>query len=87
MLLDTDKERQAILGIQGEAQPLAKLQGLQLPAQNPYTSVQPLVPRRDQALQEEQNRHNSNEQLRRPFGTQANPVGPWIQTKMELSRI
>ncbi|XP_027488787.1 alpha-actinin-4-like, partial [Corapipo altera] len=45
--------------------------------------VQQLVPKRDQALQEEQNRQNSNEHLRRQFGSQANRVGPWIQTKME----
>ncbi|TRZ05169.1 hypothetical protein HGM15179_021938, partial [Zosterops borbonicus] len=42
-LPDMDKERQAILGIQGEAQLLAKLHGLQLPAQNPYTSVTPHI--------------------------------------------
>ncbi|XP_071274931.1 alpha-actinin-4 isoform X7 [Agelaius tricolor] len=92
---DADREREAILGIQGEAQRLAELQGLQLPGSNPYTSVtaqvinskwervQQLVPKRDQALQEEQNRQNSNEHLRRQFGNQANRVGPWIQTKME----
>ncbi|KAM3656346.1 alpha-actinin-4 isoform X1 [Ammospiza caudacuta] len=92
---DADREREAILGIQGEAQRLAELHGLQLPAGNPYTSVtaqvinskwervQQLVPKRDQALQEEQNRQNSNEHLRRQFGSQANRVGPWIQTKME----
>ncbi|NWZ99836.1 ACTN4 protein, partial [Nesospiza acunhae] len=92
---DADREREAILGIQGEAQRLAELHGLQLPASNPYTSVtaqvinskwervQQLVPKRDQALQEEQNRQNSNEHLRRQFGNQANRVGPWIQTKME----
>ncbi|XP_005534433.1 PREDICTED: alpha-actinin-4-like, partial [Pseudopodoces humilis] len=45
--------------------------------------VQQLVPKRDQALQEEQSRQNSNEHLRRQFGSQANRVGPWIQTKME----
>ncbi|KAM7004027.1 alpha-actinin-4 isoform 1-T1 [Passerculus sandwichensis] len=92
---DADREREAILGIQAEAQRLAELHGLQLPAGNPYTSVtaqvinskwervQQLVPKRDQALQEEQNRQNSNEHLRRQFGSQANRVGPWIQTKME----
>ncbi|KAM4879790.1 alpha-actinin-4 isoform 2-T2 [Sylvia borin] len=94
-LPDADKEREAILGIQREAQRLAELHGLQLPSGNPYTSVTPqlinskwervqqLVPKRDQALQEEQNRQNSNEHLRRQFGSQANRVGPWIQTKME----
>ncbi|XP_017695517.1 PREDICTED: alpha-actinin-4-like, partial [Lepidothrix coronata] len=94
-LPEADKEREAILGIQREAQRIAELHGIQLPAGNPYTSVTPqlinskwervqqLVPKRDQALQEEQNRQNSNEHLRRQFGSQANRVGPWIQTKME----
>ncbi|XP_037989406.1 alpha-actinin-4 isoform X4 [Motacilla alba alba] len=94
-LPDADKEREAILGIQREAQRIADLHGIQLPASNPYTSVTPqiinskwervqqLVPKRDQALQEEQSRQNSNEHLRRQFGSQANRVGPWIQTKME----
>lgn len=50
----------------------------------PGSQVQQLVPKRDQALQEEQNRQNSNEHLRRQFGSQANRVGPWIQTKMEV---
>ncbi|XP_062368501.1 alpha-actinin-4 isoform X1 [Cinclus cinclus] len=94
-LPDADREREAILGIEREARRLAELHGLQGPATNPYTSVtaqvidckwervQQLVPKRDQALQEEQNRQNSNEHLRRQFGSQANRVGPWIQTKME----
>ncbi|NXQ06630.1 ACTN4 protein, partial [Vidua macroura] len=94
-LPDADKEREAILGIQREAQRIADLHGIQLPGNNPYTSVTPqiinskwervqqLVPKRDQALQEEQSRQNSNEHLRRQFGSQANRVGPWIQTKME----
>ncbi|OWK49422.1 Alpha-actinin-4, partial [Lonchura striata] len=38
-LPDADKEREAILGIQREAQRLAELHGIQLPASNPYTSV------------------------------------------------
>ncbi|XP_051631849.1 alpha-actinin-4 isoform X1 [Manacus candei] len=94
-LPEADREREAILGIQREAQRIAELHGIQLPAGNPYTSVTPqlinakwervqqLVPKRDQALQEEQSRQNSNEHLRRQFGSQANRVGPWIQTKME----
>ncbi|NWU17705.1 ACTN4 protein, partial [Cephalopterus ornatus] len=94
-LPEADREREAILGIQREAQRIAELHGIQLPGSNPYTSVTPqlinskwervqqLVPKRDQALQEEQNRQNSNEHLRRQFGSQANRVGPWIQTKME----
>ncbi|KAM5237295.1 alpha-actinin-4 isoform 1-T1 [Ctenodactylus gundi] len=45
--------------------------------------VQQLVPKRDHALLEEQSKQQSNEHLRRQFASQANVVGPWIQTKME----
>uniref|UniRef100_G3VWC7 Actinin alpha 4 n=1 Tax=Sarcophilus harrisii TaxID=9305 RepID=G3VWC7_SARHA len=45
--------------------------------------VQQLVPKRDDALLEEQSKQQSNERLRRQFASQANIVGPWIQTKME----
>lgn len=45
--------------------------------------VQQLVPKRDHALLEEQSKQQSNEHLRRQFASQANMVGPWIQTKME----
>ncbi|XP_068848127.1 alpha-actinin-4 isoform X10 [Capricornis sumatraensis] len=45
--------------------------------------VQQLVPKRDHALLEEQSKQQSNEHLRRQFASQANIVGPWIQTKME----
>lgn len=47
--------------------------------------VQQLVPKRDHALLEEQSKQQSNEHLRRQFASQANVVGPWIQTKMEVS--
>ncbi|NWT07279.1 ACTN4 protein, partial [Mionectes macconnelli] len=40
-LPEADKEREAILGIQREAQRIAELHGIQLPAGNPYTSVTP----------------------------------------------
>lgn len=43
-----------------------------------------LVPRRDQALMEEHARQQQNERLRKQFGAQANVIGPWIQTKMEV---
>lgn len=46
--------------------------------------VQQLVPKRDSALQDEQSKQQSNERLRRQFASQANIVGPWIQTKMEV---
>lgn len=47
--------------------------------------MQQLVPKRDHALLEEQSKQQSNEHLRRQFASQANIVGPWIQTKMEVS--
>ena len=46
--------------------------------------VQQLVPKRDRALLDEQSKQQSNERLRRQFAGQANVVGPWIQTKMEV---
>lgn len=50
----------------------------------PLPQVQQLVPKRDHALLEEQSKQQSNEHLRRQFASQANIVGPWIQTKMEV---
>ena len=41
------------------------------------------MPKRDHALLEEQSNQQSNEHLRCQFASQANVVGPWIQTKME----
>lgn len=49
-----------------------------------HTQVQKLVPQRDQALQEELARQQSNDHLRRQFANQANMIGPWIQNKMEV---
>lgn len=46
--------------------------------------VKQLVPHRDQTLQEELARQQANERLRRQFAAQANIIGPWIQTKMEV---
>ncbi|CAB1330501.1 unnamed protein product, partial [Coregonus sp. 'balchen'] len=46
--------------------------------------VRQLVPQRDQALIEEHARQQNNERLRRQFANQANVIGPWIQTKMEM---
>lgn len=42
------------------------------------------MPRRDQALTEEHARQQHNERLRKQFAAQANVIGPWIQTKMEV---
>uniref|UniRef100_A0A7N4V0Q5 Actinin alpha 4 n=1 Tax=Sarcophilus harrisii TaxID=9305 RepID=A0A7N4V0Q5_SARHA len=94
-LPDADKEREAILAIHGEAQRIAESNHIKLLGSNPYTTVTPqiinskwekvqqLVPKRDDALLEEQSKQQSNERLRRQFASQANIVGPWIQTKME----
>ncbi|XP_069500298.1 alpha-actinin-4 isoform X1 [Ambystoma mexicanum] len=94
-LPDADKERDAILGIQNEAQKIADYNNIKLSSGNPYTSITPqainskwekvqqLVPKRDTALQNEQDKQQSNEYLRLQFAKQANVVGPWIQTKME----
>uniref|UniRef100_A0A8C4MLR4 Actinin alpha 4 n=1 Tax=Equus asinus TaxID=9793 RepID=A0A8C4MLR4_EQUAS len=94
-LPDADRERDAILAIHKEAQRIAESNHIKLSGSNPYTTVTPqiinskwekvqqLVPKRDQALLEEQSKQQSNERLRRQFASQANIVGPWIQTKME----
>ncbi|XP_072346052.1 alpha-actinin-1-like isoform X2 [Scyliorhinus torazame] len=99
-LPDADKEREAILGIHNEMMKIAQSYDIKLSGVNPYTSitsqsiddkwdkVQQLVPARDQALQAEFNKQQSNEHLRQQFASTANIVGPWIQTKMqEIGRI
>uniref|UniRef100_A0A8D0Q3R8 Actinin alpha 4 n=1 Tax=Sus scrofa TaxID=9823 RepID=A0A8D0Q3R8_PIG len=98
-LPDADREREAILAIHKEAQRIAESNHIKLSGSNPYTTVTPqiinskwekvqqLVPKRDHALLEEQSKQQSNEHLRRQFASQANIVGPWIQTKMEIGRI
>uniref|UniRef100_A0A8B9PNJ0 Actinin alpha 3 (gene/pseudogene) n=2 Tax=Palaeognathae TaxID=8783 RepID=A0A8B9PNJ0_APTOW len=99
-LPEADRERMAIVGIYGEIQKIAQTYGIKLSGGNPYTSlthlditskwdmVKQLVPHRDQTLQEELSRQQSNERLRRQFAAQANIIGPWIQTKMEeLGRV
>uniref|UniRef100_A0AAY4AXD5 Actinin alpha 3b n=1 Tax=Denticeps clupeoides TaxID=299321 RepID=A0AAY4AXD5_9TELE len=94
-LPEADKERMATLGIHNEILKIAQTYGIKLVAENPYTvlsiqhinnkweSVKQLVPMRDQMLQEEVARQQSNERLRRQFAAQSNIIGPWIQTKME----
>ncbi|XP_064840616.1 alpha-actinin-4-like isoform X1 [Oncorhynchus masou masou] len=94
-LPEANKEREAIQAIQAEVQKIAQYNGIKLSGGNPYTTITPktidnkwdkveqLVPQRDQALQEELSKQQSNDHLRRKFATQANIVGPWIQTKME----
>lgn len=94
-LPEADRERGAILGIQGEIQKICQTYGLRPSLTNPYITlsaqdintkwdtVQKLVPSRDQMLQEELARQQGNERLRRQFAAQANAIGPWIQGKME----
>ena len=43
---------------------------------------QSLVPQRDQTLQNEMRRQQSNEALRRQFAEKANQVGPWMEQQM-----
>ncbi|XP_034024534.1 alpha-actinin-4 isoform X2 [Thalassophryne amazonica] len=99
-LPDANKEREAIQAIHAEVQKIASANGIKLSGLNPYTAITPdsidrrwdqaqqLVPQRDQALQGELTKQQQNDHLRRKFATQANKVGPWIQTKMEeISRI
>ncbi|KAM9326702.1 alpha-actinin-4 isoform 1-T1 [Gastrophryne carolinensis] len=99
-LPDADREREAILDIQREAQKIADYNHIKLPSGNPYTSVTPdiinskwakvqeLVPKRDNALKAEQLKQESNEKLRVQFANQANVVAPWVQSKMgEIGRI
>lgn len=52
-----------------------------------HLQVKHLVPLRDQMLQEEVARQQANERLRRQFAAQANIIGPWIQTKMEVQTL
>ncbi|XP_063794000.1 alpha-actinin-4 isoform X2 [Pseudophryne corroboree] len=94
-LPDADREREAILDIQNQAQKIADYNHIKLTSGNPYTTVTPqtinskwdkvqqLVPKRDNALKGEQDKQQSNERLRLQFANQANVVGPWIQSKME----
>ncbi|XP_075404110.1 alpha-actinin-3 isoform X3 [Tenrec ecaudatus] len=94
-LPEADRERGAILGIQGEIQKICQTYGLRLSPTNPYISLSPqdintkwdtvrkLVPSRDQTLQEELARQQVNDRVRRQFAAQANAIGPWIQGKVE----
>ncbi|KAF0043929.1 hypothetical protein F2P81_003087 [Scophthalmus maximus] len=96
-LPEADKERQAILGIHNEIAKIVQTYHVNMAGINPYTTintqeinakwdkVKHLVPQRDQALIEEHARQQNNERLRRQFANQANVIGPWIQTKMEMN--
>ncbi|KAM4742960.1 alpha-actinin-4-like isoform 3-T3 [Anableps anableps] len=94
-LPEANKEREAIQAIQAEVQKIAQSNGIKLSGANPYTTITPesidskwekamaMVPQRDNALQDELNKQNSNDSLRATFAAQANSVGAYIQAKME----
>ncbi|XP_027855231.1 alpha-actinin-4 isoform X2 [Xiphophorus couchianus] len=94
-LPEANKEREAIQAIQAEVQRIAQSNGIKLSSANPYTTITPqsidskwekamaMVPQRDNALQHELNKQNSNDSLRATFAAQANSVGAYIQAKME----
>ncbi|MED6250464.1 Alpha-actinin-4 [Ataeniobius toweri] len=94
-LPEANKEREAIQAIQAEVQKIAQSNGIKLSGANPYTTITPqsidskwekamaMVPQRDNALQDELNKQNSNDSLRATFAAQANTVGAYIQAKME----
>uniref|UniRef100_A0A674EDA9 Actinin, alpha 2b n=1 Tax=Salmo trutta TaxID=8032 RepID=A0A674EDA9_SALTR len=94
-LPEADGERQAILGIHNEVQKISQSYGIKANLLNLYSTitteellakwdkVKKLVPQREGSLQEELAQQHTNERLRRQFATQANLIGPWIQTRME----
>lgn len=89
-LPEADKEFNSIYALAQEAQHLCQQHGLQV-SENPYTTiqanelqnkwheVQKLVPLRDQTLQKEATKQQSNDKLRMLFAQKANVVGPWIE--------
>ncbi|MGH0189728.1 UNVERIFIED_CONTAM: hypothetical protein FKN15_037668 [Acipenser sinensis] len=77
-LPEADKERMATMGIQNEIVKIAQTYGIKLSGINPYTNLSP----QDIVNKWEAN----NERLRRQFAAQANIIGPWIQTKMEVQQ-
>lgn len=44
-----------------------------------------LVPQRDQALQGELHKQNSNDELRKKFAKNANEIGAYTKAKMEVT--
>ncbi|UYV79415.1 hypothetical protein LAZ67_17002526 [Cordylochernes scorpioides] len=90
---EADREHAAIASLAAEVQNMSARH--QLSADNPYTSltaaavaakwadVKHLVPKRDQVLQTELLRQQSNERLRRKFAEKANTVGPWLERQLD----
>ncbi|KAK7904561.1 hypothetical protein WMY93_017168 [Mugilogobius chulae] len=88
-LPEADKERQAILGIHNEIAKYFYLTAC--PLSRKFwggISGQAAGATERSGLIEEHTRQQNNERLRVQFASQANVIGPWIQTKMgEIGRI
>lgn len=92
---EADKEHKSIISLSHEVQTIATQYQVPGGIENPYTTltasdisnkwtdVKQLVPKRDQVLQTELMRQQSNERLRRKFAEKANVVGPWIERQMD----
>ncbi|GAU97298.1 hypothetical protein RvY_08619-2 [Ramazzottius varieornatus] len=95
-LVEADKEFRTLVGIFQEVQRFAQQHNIPGAMENPYTNmtaqevtnkwneVRQLVPKRDQALQQEMQRQQMNERLRRQFAEKANVVGPWIEKQLDI---
>lgn len=92
---EADKEHKSIISLSQEVQTIATQYQVPGGIENPYTmltanditakwnDVKHLVPKRDQVLQTELMRQQSNERLRRKFADKANAVGPWIERYLD----
>ncbi|XP_076319488.1 alpha-actinin-like isoform X1 [Tachypleus tridentatus] len=92
---DADKEFQSLVGLTKEVENTANKNQVPGGVDNPYTTltaadliqkwseVRELVPQRDQVLETELLRQQSNERLRCKFAERANVVGPWIESQMD----
>ncbi|XP_015905751.1 alpha-actinin isoform X1 [Parasteatoda tepidariorum] len=92
---EADKEHKSIIALSQEVQTIATQCQIPGGIENPYTTltainitskwndVKQMVPKRDQVLQTELMRQQSNERLRRKFAEKANAVGPWIERQMD----
>ncbi|KRX44512.1 Alpha-actinin, sarcomeric [Trichinella britovi] len=92
---EAEEEFRHIIGLEQEVRHLVESNGLNREmAVNPYTTIsgaeiqkkwqhmQILVPNRDNQLQQEMNRQQSNDRLRRTFAEKANAVGPYLEQQL-----
>ncbi|KRX81757.1 Alpha-actinin, sarcomeric [Trichinella nativa] len=92
---EAEEEFRHIIGLEQEVRHLVESNGLNREmAVNPYTTIsgaeiqkkwqhmQILVPNRDNQLQQEMNRQQSNDRLRRTFAEKANTVGPYLEQQL-----